>query len=234
LAQRFQEVNDIVFSDIQESGRMKTISLEGSVYEGVLQKRMLGITSDYLIDIFECQSDAVHTYDYLLHDEGELIVEISKPMQEYDGFTKDYQLEPIDSESKIEGNQWLRKGLKASVDKAWKATFGTALGKRVVLHVGAETATEVFKTNTPIYSSAGWDNTPEDIRKMSKPMLIIRRKCKSTKFVVVHQLTNLDKKYEVRVNKNDIEIIANDFSDLIEIKGENIIHKSGQLNDFKF
>jgi hypothetical protein len=94
------------------------------------------------------------------------------------------------------------------------------------LHVGAESETEIFTTNTPIYSSAGWDNTPEAIRKMSKPMLIIRRKCMSTKFVVVHQLTNLDKKYEVKVNKNGIEINANDFSDFIEIKGENIIHKS--------
>lgn len=229
LAQRFQEVNDIVFSEIQDSGRMRTISLEGSVYEGVKQKRVLGITSDYLVDIFECQSDAVHTYDYLLHDEGELIVDIPKPMSEYDGFTKDYHLEPIDSDSKLEGNQWLRKGLKGSVDGAWNATFGTGSEKRVVLHVGAETETEVFKTNTPIYLSAGgWDNTPEDIRKISKPMLIIRRKCKATKFVVVHQLTNLDKKYEVKVNMKGIEIIANDFSDLIEINGENILCKSKQ------
>ena len=32
------------------------------------------------------------------------------------------------------------------------------------------------------------------------------------------------------VNKNGIEIIANDFSDLIEIKGENIIHKTRHIN----
>jgi hypothetical protein len=228
LEQKNKEVNDIIFSEIQKSGRMKTISLEGSIYKGVKQKRILGLTSDYLIDIFECESDAVHTYDYLLHDEGELIVEIPNPMQEYDGFTIDYQLEPIDSASKLADNQWLRKGFKGSVDQAWEASFGTASEKRSVLHVGAEKETEVFTTNTPLYSSSGWDNTPEDIRKMSKPMLIIRRKCKATKFVVVHQLTSLDKKYEVKANKNSIEISTEDYSDTIEIKGENIIHKSRQ------
>lgn len=215
LAQRFPEVNDITFSEIKESGRMKTISLEGSIYKGVLQKRMLGITADYLVDIFECQSDAVHTYDYVLHDEGELIVDIPEPMQEYDGFTEDYQLEPIDSEATTEGNQWLRKGSRGSVDTTWEATFGTASDKRAVLYVGAENDTEIFKTNTPIYSSAGWDNTPEDIQNMSKPMLIIRRKCMSTKFVVVHQLKDFEKKYKVTMENNAIQIETEKFGDRI-------------------
>ena len=175
-----------------------------------------------MVDIFECQSDAVHTFDYLLHDEGDLIVEIPKPMHEYDGFTKDYHLEPIDSESKLEGNQWLRKGLKGSVDTTWEATFGTASEKRVVLHVGAETATEVFKTNTPIYSSAGWDNTPENIRKMSKPMLIIRRKCKSTRFVVVHQLKDFEKKYKVTMENDAIRIESDKFEDTILYDGKKL------------
>lgn len=222
LAQRFQEVNDIVFSEIQQSARMKIISLEGSIYKGVVQKRVLGLTSDYLVDIFECQSDSIHTYDYLLHDEGDLTVDIPKPMHEYDGFTKDYQLEPIDSESKLEGNQWLRKGFNGSVDEDWEATFGTASEKRVVLHVGAETATEVFKTNTPIYSSGGWDNTPENIRKISKPMLIIRRNCKSTRFVVVHQLKDLEKKFKVTIKNNSVLIESDKFKDTILYDGKKL------------
>ena len=55
-----------------------------------------------------------------------------------------------------------------------------------------------------------------------------RRKCKSTKFIVVHQLTNLNKKFKVSMKNTDIEIIADDFSDLIELRGENIILTSKQ------
>lgn len=223
LLQRNKEVNDIYFSEIQHSGRMKTISLEGSIYKGVRQKRILGLTADYLVDIFECESDSVHTYDYILHDEGDLEINTPTGMKEYDGFSKEYNLEPIDSEANSKDNQWLRTGLRGFVDSDWEATFGTTSDKRAVLHVEGEAKTEIFTTNTPLYSSSGWDNTPEHIRKMVKPMLIVRRKCKSTKFVVVHQLRGLNQEFKVTYLHGSIQIETDNFGDKVLYDGKQLL-----------
>lgn len=215
LPQRMKEVNDIIFSGINNSGKMNSISLEGSIYKGVRQKRILGLTSDYLIDIFDCDSDSVHTYDYLLHDEGDLKINAPIAMNRYDGFTKDYNLEPIDSEATSIDNQWLRIGYKGVVDSDWGAAFDAASDQRVILHVEGEAGTEIFTTNTPVYSSKGWDNTPEEVRKMSKPMLIVRRKCRSTRFIVVHQLSSFERKFEVTFEKAFIRIKTDNYEDKV-------------------
>ncbi|MDN3666964.1 hypothetical protein ACFFU1_08005 [Algibacter miyuki] len=226
LIQKAEEFSDIVFSDIEDSGRMKTISLKGTIYKGVTQRRTLGITPDYLLDVFECTSDDIHTYDYILHNEGHFEFYTKIDLEDYDGFNKDYKLEPIDSESKEEGNSWLRKGKKGLVHESWQGGFTDSDGKRVRLDVGSEKGTEVFVTNTPMDVGNGWDDTPDNIKRISKPMLILRRKCKSTKFIVVHQLKNLDKPFKVNRSENKIEIITDDFSDMIELKGDSILFAS--------
>jgi hypothetical protein len=223
LPQKAEEFSDIVFSNIEDSGRMKTISLEGSIYNGVSQKRTLGITPNYLVDIFDCTSDDIHTYDYILHDEGRFEFYTKIELEDYDDFNKDYQLEPIDSESKEEGNSWLRKGTKGLVNESWQGAFTDRDEKRVKIDVGGEKGTEVFVTNTPMDIGNGWDKTPENIKRISKPVIIIRRVCKSTKFIVVHQLTNLDKPFKVNRGENKIEIITDDYSDTIELKGDNML-----------
>ena len=223
------EINDIFFSEVKSSGSLKYISLEGSVYKGVNQKRTLCITPDYLLDIFECSSDDIHTYDYVLHDEGHFEFDTKLYMKEYNGFTEDYKLQPIDSESKSEGNSWLRKGKKGAIDKSWQGGFRDEEERRVNIYVEGEKGTEIFVSNTPIYAENGWDNVPDDIKQMSKPLLIIRRKCRTTKFIVLHQLANLDNKYKLELKNNDIEIIADDYNDLIEIRGEDILLTSKHL-----
>lgn len=228
LATRKAEINDVFFSGVKKSGSMKYISIEGSVYKGVNQKRTLSITPNYLLDIFECKSGDIHTYDYFLHDEGLIEFDTKIDMVDYDGFNKDYKLEPIDSESKAEGNNWLRKGKKGLINKSWQGGFADKGERRGNIYVEGEKGTEIFVSNTPMYVENGWDNVPDSIKKMSKPMLIVRRKCKSTKFIVVHQLTNLNKKFKVSMKNTDIEIIADDFSDLIELRGESIILTSKQ------
>jgi hypothetical protein len=60
-------------------------------------------------------------------------------------------------------------------------------------------------------------------------MLIVRRKCRTTKFIVLHQLANLDNRYKLELKNADIEIIADDYNDLIEIRGEDIILTSKHL-----
>ncbi len=223
LPQSAEEFSDIVFSDIEDNGRMKTISLEGSIYNGVNQRRTLGITPDYLLDIFDCTSDDIHTYDYILHNEGHFEFYTKIDLEDYDDFNKDYKLEPIDSESKEEGNSWLRKGKKGLVHESWQGGFTDRDEKRVIIDVGSEEGTEVFVTNTPMVVGNGWDDTPDNIKRISKPMLIIRRICKSTKFIVVHQLTNLDKPFKVNRKEMKIEIITEDYSDMIELKGESML-----------
>jgi len=208
-------INDIFFSDIEVSGRMKTISLEGSVYSGVKQRRTLGLTSDYLIDIFECDSDEMHTYDYILHDQYDLIFNTPIELSEYDDFNEDYNLSPIDSEATSSGNEWLRKGERGIADKDWEAYFGTKSEKRVKIFFGHEKGTEVFKTNTPYAAYTGWDTTSEKLREISKPMLIVRRKCSSTKFIVVHQLRNLDQDYKVEFDNETIHISGENFDEKI-------------------
>ncbi|MCF8380393.1 MAG: alginate lyase family protein [Bacteroidales bacterium] len=223
LPQSVDEFNDIVFSEIENSGRMKTISLEGSIYNGVNQRRTLGLTDDYLIDIFECKSDEIHTYDYILHEEDDLIFETPIEMSEYNNFSEDYNLAPIDSEAKSEGNEWLRKGERGIVNKDWEAYFGTESEKRVKIYVGPEEGTEVFKTNTPLYVDSGWDETPENIRKMSKPVLIVRRNCSSTKFIVVHQLRKLAQPYKVEFGSETIHISGEDFDEKILYSGNQLL-----------
>jgi hypothetical protein len=223
LRQIAEEFSDIDFSDIKESGGMKTVSLQGAIYKGVTQRRTLGITPNYLVDIFDCTSDDIHTYDYILHDEGTFEFYTEMDLEDYDDFNKDYNLEPIDSESKEEGNSWLRKGKKGLVNESWQGGFTDGDEKRVKIDVGGEEGTEVFVTNTPMVVGNGWDDTPDHIKEISKPILIIRRRCKSTKFIVVHQLTNLDKPLKVNRGNNKIEIITDEYSDMVELKDDSMV-----------
>lgn len=222
LRQIAEEFSDIDFSDIEGSGRMKTVSLEGSIYNGVSQRRTLGITPNYLVDIFDCSSDDIHTYDYILHDEGKFEFHTKIELEDYDDFNKDYKLEPIDSESKEKGNFWLRKGKKGLVHESWQGSFTDGDEKRVTIDVGCEEGTEVFVTNTPMAVGNGWDDTPENIKKISKPVLIIRRNCKSTRFVIVHQLKDLEKKFKVTIEKNSVLIESDKFKDTILYDGKKL------------
>ncbi len=113
--------------------------------------------------------------------------------------------------------------MRGIADNDWEATFGTTSDKRSVLHVAGEEKTEILTTNTPLYSSSGWDNTPEHIRKMSKPMLIIRRKCKSTRFVIVHQLSNLSQPFRVTFLYDSIQIETDNFEDKVLYDGKQLI-----------
>ncbi len=224
LPQRIQEFNDITFSEIKHSGRMKSISLAGTIYAGVHQQRTLGITDDYLVDVFECKSEELHTYDYILHEEGELLFESPISMTPYDQFEADYRLAPLDSQAVSADNKRMRDGTRGKIEGAWNALFSDNEGERVRVHFAGEAETEVFESNTPIYvEKEGWDATPEKVRKISKPMLIVRRKCKETKFVVVHQLRHFDKTFEVNVKNEIIHIKTDRVSENVRFDGTHLI-----------
>jgi len=223
LNSRDPEINDITFSEIKKSDRIKSISLEGEIYAGVRQKRTLGITSDYLVEVFECQSDDLHTYDYVLHDFGKLDFEPAIPMEKYDKFLEDYKLAAIDSEATSPNNKSIRDGSKGIVDADWCASFSDDDGKRVHLSFVGEVGTEVFETNTPLIVQGGWDQTPEEVRKMTKPMLIVRRHCRSTKFVVLHQLKNFNEVFDFKVDGNKFIVSSDSFTDEITYTGTHLM-----------
>jgi len=218
-------VNDVTFSEIKKDGVMTSISLEGEPWGGVRMQRTFGLTSEYLIDVFECTSDTEHTYDYFLRDHGLLVLDKNIDTQSYNGFADDYGLEVIDKKASVKGNKWLRDGQKGTTDSMWEASFIDGAKKRVQLYVGAEPSTTIYKSDTPLLVWQGWDETPSDVRAMSRGVLIIRRVAKSTIFVVVHQLDKLDKKYDVQINGTSITIKGDGFK-------HNVVVENGQVKNF--
>jgi len=234
-------VNDVDFSEITTQGPLKVISLHGSPWGGVEMRRTFGLSSSYLVDVFECDSNDQHTYDYFLRDHGQLVLDEALDTQPYSGFKNDYDLDVIDTRSSRNDNEWLREGLKATTGSNWQGSFvGTPDGlpgteKRSHLFVGAEPDTEVFKSDTPLLVWQGWDETPSDIRAMSRGVLIMRRRAKSTKFVVVHQLDNLDKKYDVQIEGTSISIKGDGFEHSFVVENGEITNLlvSVKLPEFK-
>lgn len=218
-------VNDVDFSEIKTDRPLTSISLEGSPWGGVQMRRTFGLTSQYLIDVFECKSDKEHTYDYFLRDHGQLVLDENINTQSYNGFANDYNLDVVDTRSSKNGNEWLRAGSKGTTDSKWEASFVDGSEKRSHLFVGAEPSTTVLKSDTPLLVWQGWDETPSDVRAMSRGVLIIRRTAKSTKFVVVHQLEDLDKKYDVQIEGTSILIKGDGFE-------HNVVVENGQVKYF--
>ena len=164
--------------------------VDGGAYKGVYQRRTLGITQEYVVDMFDMRSREQHLYDYLLHSFGSLSAEGLSKYQPHSlqDIRDQHGFHEIDTFAKSEGNLWIRPGYKGKTDRDWKATFidDDTIGSNVFM-IGEE-GTEVFLTDTPYYvSSNGWDYKPVDgiVRKM--PLLIVRREAYDTMFVAVHQ-----------------------------------------------
>jgi hypothetical protein len=210
---------EVAFQPLCRQGEMRSLVLKGMVYEGVRQQRKLGLTKEYLLDVFELRSERKHTYDYLLHGFGELRLEKVPGLTPYDGFSKDYGVGTIDPRAHSAHNVWLRPGLRGAADADWKARFqdGDGIGTDVTV-LGAS-GTEVFVTDTPYYvSGRGWDDPPSDgvIRKI--PLLIARRKANSATFVIVHQpFSRAFSELSVQSAGAKLTITGGNFVDAIDI-----------------
>jgi hypothetical protein len=210
---------EVAFQPLRRQGAMRSLVLKGTVYEGVRQQRKLGLTKEYLLDVFELSGEKEHTYDYLLHGFGRLSVEKVLGLAPYDGFSKDYGVGTIDPRAKSPNNVWLRPGLRGAADTDWKARFqdGDAIGSEVAV-LGAS-GTEVFLTDTPCYvSGRGWDDPPSDgvIRKI--PLLIVRRKATSATFVLIHQpFSHVPSGLSVQRTGTKLTIAGENFADAIDI-----------------
>ena len=47
--------------------------VDGGAYRGVYQRRTLGVTKEYVVDMFDMRSREQHIYDYVLHSFGRLV-----------------------------------------------------------------------------------------------------------------------------------------------------------------
>jgi len=133
-------------------------------------QRTLVVTDDYVLDVFQAASNEDHTYDWLFHaidDEGKTRI--------YGGF------EPSTLPDEVPWT-WLRNPRSAKLDRDWHADW----------HQGD------LRFRLTMLRSSGTEITACDFPKNDKfesppiPMLIVRRKAKSTTFIALYQAERHD------------------------------------------
>jgi len=198
------------FSEMRECEGTTTVSLEGSIYDGVVQKRTLALTRHYLVDVFELRSETARTYDYLLHGFGEVALAGAGKMESGHHLGEQYGLGPIDStaDADDENNIWLSAADRAAPDGDWQAVFRDVDGAGVRAFVAAGAGTEVFLTTVPCFVGS-----PARL-----PLLIVRRAGRETNFVVVHQPFSGDAA-PLRVERqgNELLISGEGFADSFDL-----------------
>ena len=137
----------------------------GLVYAGVRMMRTVAATDTFVLDVFQVASDEEHTYDYLFHtcsdDDG---------LAAGDGFV------PIDLGGEVPW-KWLRNARRRPVEGDWEVT---ARQKELTtrLTMLGEPATDLITCEFP---------KDDKFAKPPIPMLIARRRAKSTVFAAVLQ-----------------------------------------------
>ncbi|WP_372756100.1 hypothetical protein [Labilibaculum sp.] len=215
LARKNPEIPGAKFSEITTSGPMQILSTKGSIYNGVNQCRTIGITSDYVLDVFECESYENHNYDYILHSYGDLSFNFGLTFEAYNTLNKEYGLAKIDKVSKREDNLWLLNTQKANVDSTFKAVFIDKDSIGMCIIVAGDPETEIFSTQVPFYiKREGFDaELPSNIPKR-KPALIVRRKNNSLRFIVLHvPFKNKIPRYKLMVKEDKVIIQSPEYTD---------------------
>lgn len=151
--------------------KMATIAdRQGMVYPGVRMMRTVAATPDYIVDLFQLASDEEHTYDYLYHacdDKGM--------------FGTVGQYEPMDLGANPPW-KWLRNARRRTENGAWSVT--SQQGKLTTrLTMLGEPGTQVIVCDFP---------SKEDLSSPPYPMLMARRKAKTTVFAAVLQSERAD------------------------------------------
>ena len=226
LSQNKEEREGLQFSEIERLNNMKRISVSGEVYEGVHQTRTICTTDEYVLDLFTLKSSEEHTYDYILHSWGDVkIAGVSKVAENFD-LNKEYGFGPIDGNAKKrKDNVWFLSGSKGVIDTdvAVMDFYDPmdSLGVRAFVFSDPTTTSEVMSAYTPYYVDAntGWDGGPYQGQPERKPMGVIRRKCKATTFVVVHQPYSVaSQKTEVMMQDGRVIIKSAQFTDVYNIE----------------
>lgn len=127
---------------------------------GVLLRRTVGVTPNYVIDVFSVESDTTHTYDWAYHNFGSLTSDLKmKP-----------QAKPLFPSA---GYQHIKEMHEAATDSTWTADFKQKNANVRVTMVGSPATT--------IFSGIGSANKPPE----PCPMLIARREGNRTDFISI-------------------------------------------------
>ncbi|MBE5032786.1 alginate lyase family protein [Gallalistipes aquisgranensis] len=182
-------VFDVQFSDITRRDGMQIVSAAGEVYKGVRQKRTIGVTKEYVIDIFTLESDQEHNYDYALHSVGKASYSGVGIWQEYMQLNDEYRMGKIDKQATRPNNVWFSAVRRAQAKKDVVADMVDTDGIGMVAILLNDTGTEVIAAETPYFVSIrGWDDiSPKATIPERKPMTVFRRQGKNAEFCVLHQ-----------------------------------------------
>jgi hypothetical protein len=148
---------------------MATVAdLQGQVYPGVRMMRTVAVTRDFLLDIFQVNSDAAHTYDYLFHsysDDGAFVFE------NFEGKCGPVEL------NKQGPWKWLRDARAALISTDWSVRAAQRPVNIRFAMVGAP-STEVILCSFP---------RDDKFSPPPVPMLVARRTGNHAVFIVVLQ-----------------------------------------------
>lgn len=181
--------SDMRFSDIRRMGGMQIFTADGQVYDGVQHKRTFGVTREYIMDIFEISSQEIHTYDYIIHAQGQATYKGVGAWSEYSRINTDYKMSPIDKRSSRDDNIWFADANKATTKEILTADFMGNDGTGARTKILNNSSSEVIAAGVPYYiSPQGWDDVASVIdMPQRKPVMIVRREAKSTTFFALHQ-----------------------------------------------
>lgn len=223
--QKSPERADATFSPIKRSAQMQIISCSGEIYQGVAQKRTIGVTEQYVIDIFEMKSSQPHTYDYNLHALGQASYSGVGQWSDYAVLRDEYKLGVIDGKSTQKpNNQWLTDTRAAEGKSDIKIDFidsDNIGGYTTILH---QEGTQVISTKLPFFiSTEGWDKTTDS---QLRPMSIVRRKAASTVFYAMHQPYKGSREVLSFEKQGDKLVVRGDkFVDTYDIKTQTFTRK---------
>ncbi len=218
------KISNIKFSDIDRSSDgAQVFSAYGTPYKGVDAKRTICLTKDYVIDVFELESDTVHTYDFILNSLGVVTGEGIAESYEYKTINEDYKLKAIDKWAKKERNAWIQDARRAKVSEDnVRVIFRDSdnIGAVATTLCDDEQPTELILANTPTYvAKMTWDGSLENSGfAQLKPLSILRRECSSTTFYTVHYpFKDVAQRVAITKEGDVLSIVGEDFVDTFDV-----------------
>lgn len=165
----------VAFQDLNESIKVLVLASPGG--SAVHKSRTLGLTREYLIDVFELSSDSSHTYDWVNHQYGSLSVS-GVELTSYD-VGKDVGYGVINTTKP--GVDWIMEGKRGDVAGPWEAQFREEQTRGINLLFSETDSKTVMVGRGPYAVSA--KGTIDTTRV---PLVIVRKTGKIARFVVLH------------------------------------------------
>ena len=129
-----------------------------TAYPGVRMARTVIVRPDYVLDVFDAQSSATHTYDLAWHLTG-----VAKPS---------FETSPADAPGTTDGYQMLKKVRAADIADSWSVSFAGEKRRTTRLSMAGGEPTRVF------VAEGMMGQTPAPC-----PVVIARRDAASARFV---------------------------------------------------